>query len=181
MRCFSDRGYLAGLGALGAIVLAAVALAVAGPSGASGTSGDASVTASTPTVASSPAQTAASGDAADGLALDYARALDLGRLRDALSAYYARYARYPDTSGGVETLCGTLRSAGCDLREVAASVKSDVAFGDGEAPYWYQSDGATYFVLVARASLAQGDAVCPASLPEPLREGPVMCLRGGMP
>ncbi len=179
MRSLSDRGYLAGLGALCAISFAAVALAVAGSAGASGTAADTTVAVSTPTIAPSPEQTATPEDAADGLTLDYARALDLGRLRDALGAYYAQYARYPDTSGEVAMLCGTLRSAGCDLREVAASVKADVAFSDGEMAYWYQSDGATYFVLIARASLAQDETACPSSLPELLSEGPVMCLRGG--
>lgn len=178
MRSFSDRGYLAGIGALCTIVLVAVAVAVIGSAGANGTSGDTIVAASTPTVAPSAAQTGAP-DTADGLTLDYARALDLGRLRDALGAYYAQYTRYPDTNGEVAMLCGTLRSVGCDLRAVAALVKADAPFGDGETPYWYQSDGATYFVLVARASLAQDRTACPLSLPEPLSEGPVMCLRGG--
>lgn len=181
MRSFSDRGYLAGLGALCAIVFIAAALAIAGPSGASGTPVDRPLAASTPATAPPAAQTAMSDETADGLALDYARALDLGRLRDALGAYYAQYARYPDTTSEVAMLCGTLRSAGCDLREVAAFVKADVAFSDGEMAYWYQSDGATYFVLIARASRYQDETACPSSLPEPLRGSPVMCLRGGAP
>ncbi|MEX2225635.1 MAG: hypothetical protein WEB52_04200 [Dehalococcoidia bacterium] len=112
--------------------------------------------------------------AADLATLDFARALDLLALRDALTAHYAEHGSFPRTSGGVETLCDDPDDAGCALAEVNDALK----FNDGAEPYWYVSDGQTY-TLIARASLEQPSGQsCPARLPGPLADGPVMCMFG---
>jgi hypothetical protein len=112
--------------------------------------------------------------ATDPVTLDFARALDLNAIRDALIAYEARNGAFPSTGGGLTTLCATKNDRGCDLREVNAGVP----FSDGPAPYWYASDGRTY-TLVARAALPQGDtSMCPDTLPPELSDTPIMCTSG---
>ena len=113
-------------------------------------------------------------NATDPVTLDFARALDLNAIRDALIDYEVRNGAFPSTGGALTTLCATKNDRGCALREVNAGVP----FNDGVAPYWYASDGGTY-TLVARAALPQGDTSrCPDALPPELSDTPIMCTSG---
>jgi hypothetical protein len=106
--------------------------------------------------------------------LDARRALDLGYLRDALALYRRRNGAYPSTGGRVATLCDKPSDAGCAL----SSLGSRLPFSDGELPYWYASDGATYFSLISRAQQSGDTSQCPRPLPKELAVAPVMCVRG---
>ena len=153
--------------------LLALCLVFAGIMALRATGGDASpdesALAPSPTATPPPAPAAA-----DPVALDFARALDLNSVRDALIAYEARNGAFPSTGGGLTTLCASKNDRGCALREVAAGVP----FNDGLAPYWYASDGRTY-TLAARAALPQADtSQCPDALPPELSDTPIMCTSG---
>ena len=105
--------------------------------------------------------------------LDARRALDLGKLRDALTLYRRRNGTYPSTAGRITTLCDQPSDAGCALSSLGAKLP----FSDGELPYWYASDGSTYFALIARAQQAGDTSRCPGPLPDELAVAPVMCIR----
>lgn len=107
--------------------------------------------------------------------VDYRRIVELGRLRDAAVEYARKHGELPSTHDEIVPLCALPDDAGCALRDVAPDLPAD----DGQLPYWYQSDGRSYFLFIARAN-ADGDARdCPPVLPAPLSSGPVMCVRGG--
>jgi hypothetical protein len=171
MSQLKDRWYVASLAALVAILLVAT-LTLA----TTGSQGDAQVVASptaapaTPTrVAPAPTPTP---DRAAG-ALDFGRALDLGRISDALSVYRTRYGAYPYTAGAVTAVCAQGSEAACALFAIDPELPVD----DGLSPYWYASDGASY-TLVAVAALPQPDtSACPATLPAGVSQ--VMCVRVG--
>jgi len=138
-----------------------------------GASPDATATAlaATPTVA---AITPTPSATIDPVALDFARALDLNTIRDALIAYEARTGAFPSTGGGLTTLCATPNDRGCALKQI----NGGLPVSDGLAPYWYGSDGRTY-VLVARAAIPQADtSMCPDVLPPELSDTPLMCTAG---
>ena len=103
---------------------------------------------------------------------DYQRAVDLGKLHDAALAIRERTGAFPSTNDTVVELCASPADRGCAIRE-----ERGLASGDGEFPYYYASDGATYATFVARAE-TQGDVSrCPAPLPAALVGVPVMCVR----
>ena len=104
--------------------------------------------------------------------LDVRRNLDLELLRDALGVYGKRNGSYPATNNLYSTLCARPSDAGC----VLSSARSRLPFSDGDLPYWYISDGATYFALAARTFVAGDPAACPPGLPPELAAGPVACV-----
>jgi len=103
---------------------------------------------------------------------DYRRAIDLGTLREAAQNFYRRNGLYPSTAGAVVALCIDALDVGCTLREARG-----LPSGDGEFPYHYASDGATYALFIARADTPGDIDACPASLPPALSDVPVMCAR----
>lgn len=105
---------------------------------------------------------------------DARRALELGKLHDALIAYKTRFGAYPSTGGAAQTICAKPSDAGCALSNVA----TDLSYTDGEFPYWYASDGATYYKLISKAEIAGDTGQCPDDLPAELAGGPVICLDG---
>ena len=162
---YRDRWYAGSLGALAVLVALGAVLLLAGGSPSS---------AETTLAAVTPVASATATPAADPATVDFARALDLLAVRDALAAYRNERGSYPDTGGVIETLCAEGGDAGCAL----SALNDDLATNDGTQPYWYVSDGASY-TLVARAELEQPEGqVCPAVLPEALEDGPVMCMTG---
>jgi hypothetical protein len=110
----------------------------------------------------------------DDVLYDARRALDLGALRDALAQYRARFGVYPSTANVVTTLCADPGDAGCALRGIDPAL----AFGDGEYPYWYKSDGITYYRLISRAQTTTDTGQC-GELPSDLADVPVLCLYFG--
>jgi hypothetical protein len=114
------------------------------------------------------------GVAPPSLTADGRRSFDLSRIRDALAVYRQRYGGFPGTANVTTTLCAQPTDAGCALGGVVRRLR----FADGAGrPYWYVSDGATYYALIA-ASDADGDpGMCPTPLPVEVAGGPVMCVR----
>jgi len=168
MGSYQDRWYLGSLGALVGIIVAATALLLIGSS-STGAESPAQARATETTLVQATAT-----PAADPATLDFARALDLLAVREALSGYYAEFGAFPSTDGALETLCDRADDAGCALREFNA----ELSFNDGKTPYWYASDGSLY-TLVARAELEQPEGQsCPDELPDGLSSGPVMCMTG---
>jgi hypothetical protein len=103
---------------------------------------------------------------------DYRRAVDLGLLREAAREYYQKRGSFPNTGGRVVALCAATVDAGCALREARG-----LPSGDGESPYYYVSDGASYAVFIARTDFVDDPSACPKPLPRELAEGTVMCAR----
>jgi ABC-type transport system substrate-binding protein len=162
---YTDRWYLGSLGALAGIIVVAAGMLLF-----AGSSGSAAPAAST----AEPTTTATTTVEADPATLDFARALDLLAVREALSAYDVEHGAFPDSSGEIGTLCAQANDPGCALIEFNSGLK----FGDGESSYWYASDGSTY-TLIARAEMEQPDGQsCPSELPDALTNVPVMCMTG---
>jgi hypothetical protein len=169
-----DPLYSAAFATLVIIAIAAGAIAAADrTSGA--TPGDAPVPAATATVrpASTP-RPVPTATPAENIWADSQRLLDLANVRDALQTYRARNGAYPSTDGDFSTLCARSLDAGCLLLSVAPDLKA----GDGDEPYWYASDGATY-TLLAVVSAQPETSGCPADLPAELRGRPVACVSTG--
>lgn len=163
-----DRTYLASLGALVAIIVVAGMFALAGGSSGEAESPPGRVATSTTLPRPTPTATV------DGATLDFARALDLLAVRQALAAYSGEHGNVPSSGGEVVTLCAHTDDVGCALSDF----NETLAFNDGTSPYWYVSDGATY-TLVAKASTDQPSGQsCPSALPAALSGGPVMCMTG---
>jgi hypothetical protein len=105
------------------------------------------------------------------LVRDYGRAIDLGALREAALEAHRRTGTFPDSGGNVVPLCATITDVGCALREARG-----LPSGDGDRPYYYASDGATYAIFIARSD-ARGDMTrCPAALPAELLDVSLMCV-----
>lgn len=103
---------------------------------------------------------------------DTRRTADLAALRDLLETYRSRNGAYPTTEDYILTLCATAWDAGCLL----TTVSSHVPASDGQHPYWYRSDGASYTLFaIVDAPPDRGD--CPSQLPQALSGGPVLCVR----
>jgi hypothetical protein len=165
---WQDRTYVASLGVLLAVIVVAGAFVLAG-----GSSGEAESPLQAGAIAT-PISSAMPTATVDAATLDFARALDLLAIRDALSAYHEEYGDVPDTGGEVVTLCEEPDDAACALSDF----NDELAFDDGVSPYWYASDGATY-TLIARAAEEQPSGQsCPSRLPAALSDGPVMCMTG---
>lgn len=109
------------------------------------------------------------------LVADYYRSIDLGKLRDAAVEYVRQNGWLPSTQNQIQPVCAAAGDAGCALHDV----RDGLPAGDGRDPYWYQSDGETYFLFIARANHAHDRSDCPPVLPPALVAGPIMCLRGG--
>ncbi len=103
---------------------------------------------------------------------DYRRAIDLGILREAAESFHRKNGSFPNTNSAVVALCVDAVDAGCSLREARG-----LPSGDGEFPYYYASDGATYAVFIARADFLSDATACSVTLPSHLRDYPVMCSR----
>ncbi len=124
--------------------------------------------------AAHPAATAAAGaPPLDDVLIDSRRALDLARLREALTKYHDDKGVYPATGGKLVTMCATPDDVGCAVAPTAIALP----FSDGTQPYFYASDGATYFALVAHAQIASHDRTeCLTDLPPDLKDAPLLCV-----
>src|SRR5437899_3252399 len=78
-----------------------------------------------------------------GIALrhDLRRSQDLEELRSGVAVYHVHHGAYPNTDNAVTPMCEAPSDAGCEVAAVAA-----VRFDDGDLPYWYASDGESYFL-----------------------------------
>jgi hypothetical protein len=168
-----DPWYGSSLAAL-CVILAAggIFLATRSSDGQTDNAVNATATATAAEPTSRPAATAT--PVPDPVTFDFARALDLLKVGQTLEAYFDENGAYPESGGEVVTLCEQTGDPGCVLTTIVV----DVPFDDGEEPYWYVSDGAT-FTLIARAALTQEDtSACPDELPDALAALPVMCASG---
>lgn len=171
---FRDPRYLLPLGVLVGVILASATLAHTNTSDATGTPPLATVEAPhTPISKSTDTIRAVATPGLDDVLLDSRRALDLARLRDAAIAYKAAHGTYPASRDVVSPVCAQPSDAGCVLSTIAP----DLAYTDGKLPYWFASDGATDFVVIARAQIPTDTSQCPSPLPPALSAAPVLCLR----
>jgi len=167
---FRDVWYISALAGLCLIVVVAVALSMTAASNEPHAEARSAATAT-----AAPAATPAPAPSPDPVTLDFARGLDLGKIRDAMTLYRQRHGAFPTTSGQLTELCNDSSDAGCVLSEVWPGLP----FGDGASDYWVSSDGAAY-TLVAVAALPQPDtSSCPAQLPAELAGRLLMCLHPG--
>jgi hypothetical protein len=134
--------------------------------------GPGAVDSAVPSLPYVPRQDAAAPTASPELVRDYARASDLGALREAALASYRRTGAFSDTRGGVVELCSEPAGTACALLE-ARGLPSD----DGTHPYYYASDGLTYAVFIARAEVQGDETPCPAALPPDLANTALICVR----
>jgi hypothetical protein len=168
-----DVWYSASVAALGAIIAVASLLLVTGAG--SPDAGAELVTETPPTAEAAVTPGMTQEPEVDDVTRDFARAIDLGSIRDTLHPYRDRFGSFPETGGELTTLCESEADAGCAL----TAINPRVPFDDGELPYWYVSDGRV-FTLVARAALPQANnGACPGDLPPSLEGVPIMCMNGG--
>ena len=161
-------GALAGL-----MVLAAVAgVASRADSAAESTESAPTATATLARPTGTPTATPTQGE----IVQDSRRRLDLARNAEALELYHKQRGSYPSTTDEFQTFCSKQWDAGCQV----LSVTSDISGSDGETPYWYRSDGASYAMFAPSQTPPDGDA-CPNELPPALADEPVFCLIGGRP
>ncbi len=108
---------------------------------------------------------------------DVARRQDLETIARALEQYRDENGSYPDTGGGIQTLCAYQElDVGCALEEVLAPLPGDPLGDPTLNGYWYASDGSHYTLYALRES-DQLEA-CPEQ-PEHLREfESLLCVRG---
>ena len=86
---------------------------------------------------------------------DAVRQQDLAAVQEALEEYRQENGSYPDTGGGVQSLCAfTDLDAGCALRDILAALPQDPLGSGPNDGYWYSSTGAE-FTLYARRESAQ--------------------------
>jgi hypothetical protein len=132
--------------------------------------------ASTPaaTPAAWPAPTATPAEQA--LLIDTRRTYDLARLRDIVAGVEAAGGGLPDTAGTPRRICGAARVDGCVL--AGALAPGDLL--DAEAPYWYASDGASYFIVMTVAAHSGDERDCARTRP-PGADGPLLCVRAEVP
>ncbi len=106
--------------------------------------------------------------------LDARRAFDIAAAKTALEAYRKDNGSYPSTGGAFQLICSTHKDAGCVLRTSNPKLESS----DGLLGYWYQSDGASYW-LFSRIEAPPESNDCPDTLPPALVGGPVLCASSG--
>ncbi len=159
---FRDPRYVIPLAMLIFVIVVSAAMG-AGPS---------AVDSAVPEIPFVPRQEESAAPPSAELMKDYQRAVDLGNLHDAALAVRERTGAFPSTNGAVVELCASSADRGCTIREARG-----LASGDGEFPYYYASDGATYATFVARAETQGDTSRCPAPLPAALESAPVMCVR----
>jgi hypothetical protein len=107
------------------------------------------------------------------LARDYARGVDLGKLREAALGYYRQAGSFPDTENQAVAICEDGANSACALR----LVQEDLPLDDGEHPYYYASDGMTYALFIAKAEVKGDMSQCPELVPVELASSPLMCTR----
>ena len=107
-----------------------------------------------PSPTESPAEaTATQENAAAGSDRDEVRVRDLTTIKQALEDYKQKRGNYPNTGGGIQSLCAfTEFDKGCALEEVLDPIPSDPLGDPGENGYWLKSDGKTYVVYAQRES-----------------------------
>jgi hypothetical protein len=87
---------------------------------------------------------------------DQVRAQDLIAVQAALEEYKADHDEYPDTGGGIQTLCVYVEAdEGCALQDFLDPLPFDPLDDASTNGYWYKSDGATYTLYAQR----EADAV----------------------
>ena len=85
---------------------------------------------------------------------DAARIQDLTTIQQkGLAPYKAKNGKYPDTGGGIQTLCNyTEFDKGCALKDVFPGLPNDPLGDPAQNGYWYKSDGNTYTLYARRDS-----------------------------
>jgi hypothetical protein len=122
---------------------------------------------------------------ADALIRDALRVQDLDALQTALAEYRDRFGEYPNTGGGMQTMCAYQDiDKGCDLKEVLSESEEDVLIdplGDPLANgYWYVSDGASYTIWTLREGPGNaGDPVCTEVPAQLVQKGSLFCVTVG--
>ena len=114
-----------------------------------------------PVATAGPAEaTATQAAQAGGEARDNIRVQNLDALQQALAEYTLDHSGYPNTNGGIQSLCAFKEfDEGCKLESVLDPLPVDPLGDPAVNGYWYASDGATYILYAVR----EGDLVpqCP--------------------
>jgi hypothetical protein len=108
---------------------------------------------------------------------DVARRQDLEAIARALERYREENGSYPDTGGGIQTLCAYQDlDVGCALEEMLGPLPGDPLGDPTVNGYWYTSDGSRYTIYALRES-GQSEE-CPEH-PDHLSEfESLLCVRG---
>lgn len=171
-----DPWYVASLLAIVAVIVLAISFSRGGDDAAADEP-QAAVATATPTARAAATPTAVKTPGYDMVLLDAKRAGDLDAIADAVELFRQRTGRYPTTTGGAyEHVCTPASDVGCGLASYGVT-----AFDDGELPYWYSSDGSTYFNLVATSAFTHDVSAC-GTLPGELSGKPAICIasKGGV-
>ncbi len=119
------------------------------------------------------------------LARDAQRLQALALLQGALAKYRDRFHEYPDTGGGVQTMCAYKElDKGCDIAKVLADDQTGILEDPLGEPlrngYWYSSDGESYTIWMRREGPAKaGDPVCSDIVDFLKDKGPLFCVTVG--
>ena len=120
---------------------------------------------------------------AEALARDGDRLRELALLQATLTKYRDRFDSYPDTGGGIQTMC-TYKDLdkGCDLKKVLNDEEEGILADPLGAAngYWYASDGEKYTIWMVREGPGNpGDPICPEVIPHLKDKGALFCITVG--
>lgn len=84
---------------------------------------------------------------------DEIRVRDLSAIQQALEQYRQEHDSYPDTGGGIQSLCAFREfDVGCELEEVLSPLPEDPLGNPGLNGYWYKSEASSYVLYAQRES-----------------------------
>ena len=124
----------------------------------------------TPTIAPT-----ATPDVVAGLRRDEQRIADFEILKGVVDEYFARYNSYPPAAN-IQSLCVYSFDSGCMFQEVLSPLPIDPLNG---RRYFYHSDGATFYYLVANFEGTPPPSDCPENMPPDIGDpAQLYCIRG---
>ena len=108
---------------------------------------------------------------------DAVRQQDLEAIQEALAEYLDENGSYPDTGGGVQSLCVFAElDAACALRDFLGALPQDPLGNGPNDGYWYQSTGAEFTVYALRESAQLPE--CPEQPAHLARFASLLCVQG---
>ena len=108
---------------------------------------------------------------------DAVRQQDLEAIQEALAEYREENGSYPDTGGGVQSLCVFAElDAACALRDFLGPLPQDPLGNGPNDGYWYQSTGAEFTVYALRESAQLTE--CPEQPAHLARFDSLLCVQG---
>ncbi len=108
---------------------------------------------------------------------DTTRRQDLNAIQRALEEYRDEHSSYPNTGGGIQSLCAySALDAGCELEGFLSPLPEDPLGAPSDNGYWYASDGRRYTLYAQRES--DRYQACPEHPEHLSRFDSLLCVEG---